>query len=44
MSEQPKLAELIEYLKALAQLKAAGHHTTLEINSTMEAIEQELRK
>lgn len=42
--EVSKLNVLVEYLKALAALKAAGHHTNIEINSTMEAIERELRK
>ncbi|MEK4801038.1 hypothetical protein MHI02_05695 [Oceanobacillus sp. FSL K6-0118] len=42
--EASRLTDLIEYLKALAALKATGHHTTLEIKSTMEAIERELNK
>ncbi|WP_269409618.1 hypothetical protein [Lentibacillus daqui] len=37
-----KLSDLIEYLKALAKLKYAGHHVTLEIKSTMDAIESEI--
>jgi hypothetical protein len=39
-----KLIELVEYLKALAELRKAGYHTTLETQSTIEAIERELRK
>ena len=42
MTETTKLPDLIEYLKALTALKSAGHHTTLEIKSTMDAIEREL--
>ncbi|WP_255534771.1 hypothetical protein [Halobacillus sp. GSS1] len=44
MNEERKLPDLIEYLKALAALKQAGHHTPLEITSTLQAIEEELRK
>ncbi|SFK12325.1 hypothetical protein SAMN04487936_107206 [Halobacillus dabanensis] len=44
MNEARKLTDLIEYLKALAELKRQGIHVTLEITSTLEAIEEELRK
>lgn len=42
--EASKLSVLVAYLRSLAELKKAGHHVTLEIKSTMEAIEKEVSK
>jgi hypothetical protein len=41
---EPKLSDLVTYLRALAELRKAGYHTTLETKSTIEAIEELLRK
>ncbi|WP_409251790.1 hypothetical protein V1502_17010 [Bacillus sp. SCS-153A] len=42
--KEPTLVELVQYLRALAELRKAGYHTTLETKSTIEAIEQQLSK
>lgn len=38
--DEKRLDTLIAYLRALAELKKAGHHVTLEINDILEKIDE----
>ncbi|MBM7717254.1 hypothetical protein JOC94_004279 [Bacillus thermophilus] len=40
---ETRLDALISYLRALAELKKAGHHVTLEINDILRKIDEQLK-
>lgn len=41
--KEDRLDALIAYLRALAELKKAGHHVTLEINDILRQVDEQLK-
>ncbi|MBP1913251.1 hypothetical protein J2Z23_000183 [Lederbergia galactosidilyticus] len=41
--DEKRLDTLIAYLRALAELKKAGHHVTLEINEILKKVDEQLK-